>query len=79
MCLVCVLMFFSGALRDDELPMMTHIEDTVNRAVDGEEDAPPLFEGQRTPDILYLKSNLPSEIEPMLADKKKRAVIQVHD
>ncbi|KAI6240712.1 Solute carrier organic anion transporter family member [Aphelenchoides fujianensis] len=78
-CLVCVLMFFSSALRDDELPMMTHIEDTVNRAVDGEEDAPPLFEGQRTPDILYLKSNLPSEIEPMLADKKKRTVIKVHD
>ncbi|KAI6229960.1 Solute carrier organic anion transporter family member [Aphelenchoides fujianensis] len=78
-CLVCVLMFFSSALRDDELPMMTHIEDTVNRAVDGEEDAPPLFEGQRTPDILYLKSNLPAEIEPMLADKKKRTVIKVHD
>ncbi|KAI6231989.1 Solute carrier organic anion transporter family member [Aphelenchoides besseyi] len=77
-CLVCVLMFFSSALRDDPLPVMTTLDDATNRMVDGEDEAPALFEGQRTPDVLYLKSNLPSEIEPMLG-KKKRTVVEVHD
>lgn len=73
-------MFFAGALRDDPLPGMTTIDDTINRAVDGEENAPSSFEGQRTSSLLRLKDNLPSEIEPMLMDSEKgRTVAEVHE
>lgn len=80
-CLICVLMFFAHALRDDPLPAMTTIDDTINRAVDGEENAPSLFEGQRTSSLLRLKDNLSSEIEPMLNgdDKNKSTVVEVHE
>lgn len=82
-CLVCVLMFFSHALRDDPIPAMTTIDDAINRAVDGEENAPSLFEGQRTSSLLRLKDNLPSEIEPMLREnvdeKNKNTVAEVHE